>query len=169
MPGDRTAASAPARPGTPRWIRRIGVAVVAAVLVGVPAALLARLLMRLATLAVGGLPGPVTVAGTAGIVVAFVVLALPATLVMAAWPRWARWTGAVFAVAFTVFPSGVIAVADLPYLGLLATPRLLTVLAVMAGFVVLVATYGQLLARLVVRLVEPATGSAAGSGAELVH
>lgn len=150
MSGPDTVTRAPAGP---RWMRRIGAAVAAAIVVGVPVALLARMLMSLVTIAIGGLPGPVSVEGTAGIVVVFVVFALPATLMMAAWPRWARRIGLAFAVAFTMFPSAVIAAQDLPYLGLLGTGRLLATLAVMLGFVVLNAAYGLLVASLVVRLV----------------
>ena len=147
-----------------RWAVRIGAAVAAALLVGVPAALIGRLLMRFVVLAGGGTPEPPTLGGTAGIAMVFVVFALPAALTMAALPHRARRIGMVFAAVFTVFPAGLIAAGDLGNLGLLSAGRQVATVAVLVAFVVLFAAYGRLLARVVVRLLgrPGAAGAAPG-------
>jgi hypothetical protein len=100
-------------------VRKVGVGILAALVAGVALGLLARLLMRLATLAAGQ-DGEFSLGGTAGIVVLFVAFTLPGAVLAALVTRRGRSVLlAAGAVALAAAALG-IAATDLAGIGSLA-------------------------------------------------
>ena len=138
-----TETTAPASPPTRRSRRtrrpvgqRVLLGLAAALAAGLVAGLAARALMRLATLAVGGDTG-FSVAGTAMIVVIFVVTALPGAVARA---QGARRTAAALLTlgsGFVAFECVAIGTQDLAEVELAGT-TLTAVIAIAAGFAVVV-------------------------------
>lgn len=87
--------------------RTIAIGLLGAALVGVPAGIVGRVLMRLIAVALGDRPG-YSLSGTIGILVAYVVLATPGGLALAAVQRRgrARWAALAFAAAGIVSLNG---------------------------------------------------------------
>lgn len=144
---DHPADPSPAPPRARRGLgRRILLGAGSALLAGFVAGLAARGLMRLAALAVEGDTG-FSVVGSAMICVFFGVAVLPGAVVRAAG---ARRTGAVLVVlgaALVASQSVVIGVQDLGHAEL-AGPRLAAVVAIAAGFAVVITSLGVLAWRL---------------------
>ena len=124
---------------------RIRTAVVAgtaaAVAGGVAAAILARLLMRAATLAVGSEPG-FSLLGTTLICVVFVMWLLPGAITMAATPR--RWAWAVLALGTATLATQAVAIGLQDLEGQFLTTRE-TVLLAGIGTAMAAVLLGQLL------------------------
>ncbi|HEX5996335.1 MAG TPA: hypothetical protein VFY84_14435 [Jiangellales bacterium] len=92
--------------------RRIGVGLSAAVVAGMAAGLVARLMMRLAAVAVGE-DGHFSLAGTAGILVAFVVVAVPGAVLASLVRRRGRSALLVAGALFLCVPATGVAGEDL--------------------------------------------------------
>lgn len=120
-------------------VRRTVVAIGAAVVAGVLLGLLARTLMRVVSLAAGH-PGEFSVAGTVGIIVAFVVVAVPGRLLAAFWGGRGRSALLVAGSLFLCVVATGIAMEDLQGLGPLSPARWVGL--VLAG----VGIYGAVLA-----------------------
>lgn len=92
--------------------RRVGIGLSAAVVAGVAAGLVARLMMRLAALAVGEV-GHFSLAGTAGILVAFVVVTVPGAVLASLVRRRGRSALLVVGALFLCVPATGVAGEDL--------------------------------------------------------
>lgn len=131
--------------------RLVWAALGAALMVGLGAGLAARLLMRLITLAIG-VDVTFSVAATAGILIVFVVLAVPAAVTATARPairhggRWVTALVAGWASARTGF-------ADAQSILLADEGRLPLLAALAVAFAVLVVAHGQLTQRMTRHLV----------------
>ncbi|GHE44364.1 hypothetical protein GCM10017673_53210 [Streptosporangium violaceochromogenes] len=132
----------------------------AAVVVGVGAGLVARLLMRVFSLLVGVESSGFSAAGTAGIAAVFVVLAVPAAATAVASPALRR-AGRWITVAVAGWTSARTGLSDAKTVLLADEERLPLLAAVPVAFAVLVVTLGWLTQWLARRLAgvegEPAT------------
>ena len=93
-------------------VRRVGVGLSAAVVAGVAAGLVARLMMRLAAVAVGEV-GHFSLAGTAGILAAFVVVTVPGAVLASLVRRRGRSALLVAGALFLCVPATGVAGSDL--------------------------------------------------------
>lgn len=128
----------PGRPG-----RVVAAALGAAVVVGVGAGLVARLLMRAFSLLVGVESSGFSVAGTVGIAVVFAVLAVPAAATALAPPALRR-AGRWVTVAVAGWASARTGISDAKTILLADEERLALLAAVPVAFAVLVVTLGWL-------------------------
>jgi hypothetical protein len=121
-------------------LKRIGIGLAAAVVAGIVFGGLSRALMRLATLAVGGVPG-FSWEATFFIVLIHVIAAVPAAMLAAFTKRWWRWSAAVAGTALLAVPAAGIASADLGATGSLTAAQwvgaIAATVAIFASFVVL--------------------------------
>ena len=147
-----TLTTAPTAPAVPRRsalgvvARGVGAALVAGVVTG----LLARLLMRLVTVAADGL-GTFSWAGTAGIVAVFVGAALPGALLAAATRRRYRWVLLAAGAAFLLLPATGVAAEEVGGTQGFSTGQWAGVLAAGAGVYACIAALPLLVLRLLDR------------------
>lgn len=115
MTTSTTTPRAGARAAGPRWTavaRRVGTGLAAAFVAGIAMGLVARLMMRLATVA-AGIPGHFSLAGTAGIVMSFVVIAVPGAVLAALMRRRGRSMLLVLGALLLAVPAVGVARSDL--------------------------------------------------------
>jgi hypothetical protein len=136
-----------------RWtavVRRAGAGLAAGLVAGVAMGLAARLMMRLATVA-AGMPGHFSFAGTAGIVVVFVVVAVPGAILAALMRRRGRSALLVLGALLLAVPAVGIARTDLGHVAGLAALEWVGVgaatLGVLASILALPVVTLRLLAR----------------------
>lgn len=97
-------------------VRKIGVGIAAAVVAGLALGLVARLMMRLATVAAGHESG-FSLAGTAGIVMIFVIAAVPGALLASLMNRRGRSALLVVSALLLCVPATAVAGQDLGAVG----------------------------------------------------
>ena len=117
-----TPGTAKARRSIAGVARKVAVGLAAAVVAGVTLGLVARLMMRLATVAVGE-PGSFSLAGTAGILLAFVIVTVPGAVLAALLRRRGRSALLVVGVLVLGANATAIAVVDLGGVGELSGPE----------------------------------------------
>ncbi|HEX6247203.1 MAG TPA: hypothetical protein VFZ64_04980 [Nocardioidaceae bacterium] len=103
-----------------RVLKRLGVGLGAAVVTGLAAGLVARLMMRLATMAGGG-DTSFSIGGTAGIVLVFVAAALPGAVLAALMARRGRSALLVVGSLLLCLPAAGVAGEDLGHLSGMST------------------------------------------------
>ena len=131
-------------------LRRIAVGVAAGVAAGALLGSVARLMMRLATLAAGGETG-FSLAGTAGILLVFVVFTLPGSVLAALVRRRGRSALLVLGALALCVPAVGVASADLADLGVLPAMRLAGVVLAAGGVFVAILALPFLTLRLIAR------------------
>ena len=112
--------------------RRLAVGAAAALVAGAVLGSVARLMMRLANLAAGGDTG-FTLAGTAGILLAFVLFTFPGAVLAALLRRRGRSALLVVGALALAVPAVGVAAADLGHLGVLTTTQLVGVALATGG------------------------------------
>jgi hypothetical protein len=145
-------------------VRRLGLAVVAGVGAGVACGLVARLCMRLATLAAGE-EGEFSWGGTAGIVVVFIVAALPGAVAAAFMRGRLRWAVAVVFSLLLCVPATGVATADLGSLDGLTTGQRVGALMAAAGVHLAILSIPVVTARLLGALGHEPRGTMRQAGA----
>lgn len=127
--------------------RVVGFGVLASMVAGVASAVVARVLMRLATEVVDGEPS-FSVAGTLGIVMIYVVALTPGAVASVATRRWPRWVALGAGAAFLALASVNIAVQEDLDAVTDSTSRIVLMVVVALGFVAGLVGHVWLLARL---------------------
>ena len=145
-------------------VRRLGRAVVAGLVAGVACGVVARLCMRLATLAVGE-PGEFSWAGTTGIVVVFVVAALPGAVAAAFMRGRFRWAVAILLSILLCVPATGVAAADLGSLDGITTGQRVGALTAAAGVYLAILALPLVIARLLGALGHEPRGTMRQAGA----
>lgn len=115
-----------------RTMRKIGIGLAAALAAGLVLGAVARLMMRLATLAAGH-EGEFSLGGTMGIVTMFVVVAVPGAVLAALLTRRGRSALLVLGALLLCVPATGVAAADLGDLTGLSTMQWVGVIAATAG------------------------------------
>lgn len=131
-------------------LRRLVVGTAAALVAGAALGAVARLMMRLTTLAAGGDTG-FTLAGTAAILLVFVIFTLPGALVAALLERRGRSALLVLGALALCVPAVGVAGEDLSHLGVLSATQLAGVAAATGGVFVAVLALPYLTLRLIAR------------------
>jgi hypothetical protein len=146
----------------------IGVA--AALVAGTVLGSIARLMMRLTSLAAGA-DTDFTVAGTAGILLAFVLFTLPGAVLAALLARRGRSALLVLGAVALAVPAVGVALEDLAHLGVLSSTQLVGVALATGGVFVAILALPLLTLRLVARGLarSPVHAGAARSRVEVVR
>lgn len=130
--------------------RRLAVSTAAALVAGAVLGSVARLMMRLANLAAGGDTG-FTLAGTAGILLVFVLFTLPGAVLAALLRRRGRSALLVLGALALAVPAVGVAGADLGHLGALSTTQLVGVALATGGVFAAILALPFLTLRLIAR------------------
>lgn len=131
-----------------RVVRKIGVGIAAAIVTGAVLGLCARVMMRLAAVAAGHEGAPFTLGGTFGIVMIFVVAALPGAVLAALVDRRGRSVLLVVCAVLLCVPATAVAGTDLAGVGPLSATQWVGVGAATAGIYVAILAIPLLTLRL---------------------
>jgi hypothetical protein len=130
--------------------RKLAVGTAAALVAGAVLGSVARLMMRLANLAAGGDTG-FTLAGTAGILLAFVLFTFPGAVLAAMLRRRGRSALLVVGALALAVPAVGVAGSDLGHLGVLSTTQLVGVALATGGVFAAILALPVLTLRLIAR------------------
>ena len=130
--------------------RKLAVGTAAALVAGAVLGSVARLMMRLANLAAGGDTG-FTLAGTAGILLAFVLFTFPGAVLAAMLRRRGRSALLVVGALALAVPAVGVAGSDLGHLGVLSTTQLVGVALATCGVIAAILALPVLTLRLIAR------------------
>lgn len=145
-----TPGAATARPRVVRVARKVGVGLAAALVAGVAMGALARLMMRLTAVAAGH-PGEFSLAGTAGILLAFVIVTAPGALLASLVRRRGRSALLVVGTLLLGANATAIAIVDLNGVGDLSAFEWAGVALAIAGIYVAIIALPVLTLRLIRR------------------